>query len=362
MDSQIKVAMDSFNPFDNNITPAEIASFMSQNFPLVAFDPDKPIKELQKLAQKWIDIATRASGQINNIPSVSVSKPQPLRRKRRDGDADLPTKTGRISAKDRGSGSNKRSRKGAEATEAKDRGIKVNTKPATATPRNNPSRASKSEANSRTTFMYSLTDRQGTRRSSKPSATVKTDSKPKSNTPTNQIRNAKANYPQIDDSSSLTGISDDEDTSARELEELEAGAGKRAATAENLIDGLSDEAFARELEVLESEPLKHAATEESLIEGLSNASNSLDAQFEKDLIDLGPIDVFQLPNVGDLKGGFVEPHLTRPSNTSCTCNIDCRKEIATLKARVQKLEDLTFPQYRIPPPSVVAILEEYKRL
>lgn len=53
---RIKLTMYSFDPFRNNISRDELASFMHQNFPLVVFDQDMSISKLQAIAQKWIDI------------------------------------------------------------------------------------------------------------------------------------------------------------------------------------------------------------------------------------------------------------------------------------------------------------------
>lgn len=42
--------------------------------------------------------------------------------------------------------------------------------------------------------------------------------------------------------------------------------------------------------------------------------------------------------------------------------MDCRSEIGYLKARIEKLEDLVYAPYRVPPPAVASISEDFKGL
>lgn len=50
------ITMYSFNPFRKDITSSELFSFMHHNFPMVTFDENSSITELQTIAKKWIDL------------------------------------------------------------------------------------------------------------------------------------------------------------------------------------------------------------------------------------------------------------------------------------------------------------------
>lgn len=313
---------------------------MHQQFPLVSFDQDISTSELQALAKKWIDFASRASAHITNTQPVSAPKAKPSAKKRRSA---IPASRSEI---DRGSGSSKRSRKGVEAQDTK----AIKKCASSSTMRNNPSRASKSDANTKTAIMYNLSEDRTTRRRSKQPATSLNDIKTKSTGAISRLQKSKVApnaIIDIDDSSSLSALSDDDDKCA-------------------------PFSVSGELEGLNFEPCKAAVTsipestswdaEETLIEGLSNDARAIEAEIEKDLIDLGQVDVFQLPNVGDGKCESVDLYQTSASNVNHTCNVGCCREIRDLKARIERLEDFVLTEYRVPPPAVAAVLEEYHRL
>ncbi|KAH9814178.1 hypothetical protein DFH28DRAFT_1169292 [Melampsora americana] len=192
--------------------------------------------------------------------------------------------------------------------------------------------------------MYSLKSNPSADRRRKQSATLVNETTIKSNKPRKQLGKSKEVQDDINDSSSLTALSDHEDHLADlsvlgKIGGLQSGPGKTAATSTHDSTCSWD-------------------AEETLIDQEILAS-TLGPEPTKDLIDLRDMDVFQLPNVVSITAGFMDVHHINPS---CACNVNCRSEIEYLKARIEKLEDLVFEPYRVPPPAVAAILEEYKNL
>ncbi|KAH9815065.1 hypothetical protein DFH28DRAFT_926455 [Melampsora americana] len=334
--------MDSFDPFRHGITSSELGSFMHQKFPLVSFDRDISTSELQALAKKWIDFASRASAHIATAPSVSDSKPKTSSKKRPKNKTPIVASRSEIH---RGSGSNKRCRKGLEAQDTTS--TKATKKSASSKTRNNPSRVSKSDANTKTAIMYDLSGDPTTRRRSKQSTTSLNDVKTKSTGASSRLQKLKIAPIDNDDSSSLSALSDDDDKCA-------------PLSVSGELEGLNFEPCTAAVTTI-PEPTSWDA-EETLIEGLSNDTRDIEAEIEKDLIDLGQVDVFQLPNVGDVKCESVDLYHTSPSNVNHTCKVSCCREIRDLRARVERLEDFVLTEYRVPPPAVVAVLEELNRL
>lgn len=61
--------MHTFNPFRQDVTSSELISFMRQNFPMVVFDQQIPMTELQTLIKKWIDLGqySTSSPHLTNL-------------------------------------------------------------------------------------------------------------------------------------------------------------------------------------------------------------------------------------------------------------------------------------------------------
>ncbi|KAH9808169.1 hypothetical protein DFH28DRAFT_936427 [Melampsora americana] len=135
------------------------------------------------------------------------------------------------------------------------------------------------------------------------------------------------------DSSSLTAISDDKDS-------LRCTPLSATSTPKSAVEGLE---FGAHKSALTSRPplppseCYNAELDELILD-------TVRAKPEWDLV--------QLPDTKEVKA----------SHAAYNCNAECSREISDLKAWIQKLEDLVFPPYQIPPPSVASVLEEYKRL
>ncbi|KAH9807520.1 hypothetical protein DFH28DRAFT_914936 [Melampsora americana] len=187
--------------------------------------------------------------------------------------------------------------------------------------------------------MYSIKDDQRTHRRRKSSGIVNVG-KTKPHGASTQLGGfgRKEDQKNIDDSSSLTGLSDDEDNSAGELGGLSPGPHKAAATSKQESSVSWD-------------------ADDTLLDSLSREILALAPKPEKDLIDLGDMDVSDTKP--SITAGFMNPH---PFDPSDICNMDCRREIGYLRTRIEKLEDLVYASYRVPPPEVASSLEEYKRL
>ncbi|EGG11555.1 uncharacterized protein MELLADRAFT_59779 [Melampsora larici-populina 98AG31] len=150
----------------------------------------------------------------------------------------------------------------------------------------------------------------------------------------------KEDLHKINDSSSLTNLSDHEDDFAGGLGGLQSVPHKAEVTATQ-------------------DPTVCWDADETLLDSLDKEILALAAgtEPEKNLIDFGDEDVSD--NKPSITAGFMDSHPVPPSGVY---NIDCCSEIRYMKAWIDKLEDLVYASLCLPPPEVAAMLEDYKRL
>ncbi|KAH9817497.1 hypothetical protein DFH28DRAFT_925220 [Melampsora americana] len=159
-------------------------------------------------------------------------------------------------------------------------------------------------------------------------------------------------------SSSLTALSDDEHhfSPLLELSSPESPPSKHRYISESTLVDLG------ELEGIVFEPqAKPSITPSKSTQSTQDESfstNSTDAPQEVtdeeiNLIYFGGDDLFQAQDQEE--ANLPAPHL---SNEKSPCKCGCHEEMLVLKERIQKLEDLVFPEFRAIPPCCAAIISE----